>query len=444
MKQHLSKILSLAALAILFSFAACSEDDGGGGTVTPPSDLTQGNEQLVAAEVTVGGTDVISIEGTITEGFIMESGSSYWLNDIVEVVGSTLTVEPGTTVYANPDVPENAGVYLLINQGAKIEADGGNAAGLIRFTSGNVLVGGAATRDWGGIIIAGNGQINLGGTGQVEGVGAPYGGDNDADDSGTLRYVRIEYGGAFISASEDLNGLSLYGIGSGTTVEYVQVFEGGDDGIELYGGTVDLKHIVITNAQDDQLDYTNGWRGRAQFIAIVNSKTGDNGFEMDNLEGNETATPRSQPQISNVTMVNYNGAAGGEGVQLRRGTYGNFHNMLVIGYAPGVVVDGDESQGAVDTGDLVVANNGIFSSDPYSEWVANSEIPNENTLLDTEPVFTDGFVGVLAEADGVDPVDASVALDAWFDATDYVGAANPDGTAWWSGWALDVDGNTIN
>jgi len=457
----MQKFLRLFAYLIFGAvfLVACDDDDdndnpspnpGGGGSTV---DLSQGNAGLTVANQTVGGVDLVSIEGEITGNFTIAAGAKYWLNNSVFVKdGATLTIGAGATIYGNPEASGSVPAFLAVEQGAKINADGGNAGGVITLTSGRTLVGGTPeSGDWGGLIIAGRGILNTtnggGGSGIVEGTNLPYGGTDNADNSGTLRYVRVEYAGASITAEEDMNGIAFYGVGSGTTVEYVQVYKGADDGVEFYGGAVNAKYLVITDAKDDQIDYTQGWQGKLQYAIAVTSSQGDNGFECDNFDGGVSNEPFSQPKVSNVTVVNYNNAAGGRGLRLRNGTKGNFHNVLVVDHKTGVQVNGDVSQSFDASGELVFANSVIVGTGTKIDAGDNSKIAVDttNVTLETLPIsIANDFVGVMKSADGAKPVNAKTALDSFFDATDYVGAADPSGATWWTGgWIRSAAGDMI-
>ncbi|NJL23778.1 MAG: hypothetical protein HC902_00405 [Calothrix sp. SM1_5_4] len=246
-----------------------------------------------------------------------------------------LTLEPGTKVYGAP------GSYLAILRGSQIFANGTATAPVV-FTSlqrTNLRPG-----LWGGIVINGNAPINNCKPGasvcEAENEGIKndppkFGGNNPTESSGSLKYVRIEYAGFELSKDNELNGLTFYGVGSGTEVDGISVLYSADDGVEVFGGTVNLRRIVIVNPDDDGLDWDMGWTGKAQFVYIeTNNGTEDsNGIEADNLKSPMTAEPRSNPTLSNVTIVakNASNARLFNGILLRRGTGGQLHNFIVTG-----------------------------------------------------------------------------------------------------------------
>jgi hypothetical protein len=197
---------------------------------------------------------------------------------------------------------------LIVSRGSQLEAVG-TAALPIVFTSGNA-VGDRITGDWAGVALLGNATLNNGTdtagvfTDNLEGVDPTdargiYGGNNDASSCGHLEYVRIEFGGDEFSTDNELNGLTLAGCGSGTTLSHIQVHRGKDDGIEFFGGTAGMDHVVISGASDDSLDWDQGWRGNVQFLVVHQFEgIGDAGFEADNYGSMELATPRSNPPSS--------------------------------------------------------------------------------------------------------------------------------------------------
>ena len=173
----------------------------------------------------------------------------------------------------------------------------------IVFTS-DQPVGSRARGDWGGLIINGRAPVNIeGGEGVGEADTGVYGGNNPNDNSGSLRYVRVEFAGVEFSPDNELNGIAFQGVGRGGSYEFIQVHMNRDDALEWFGGTADIKYAVASNAADDSFDWTFGWSGRAQFIAIhQRGDDADNGIEADNNEFNNNLLPRSNPQIYNITL----------------------------------------------------------------------------------------------------------------------------------------------
>ena len=233
---------------------------------------------------------------------------------------------------------------------------------------------GSPQGDWGGLVFLGRATINtLGGENNAEGLSDElrnkYGGTDDASDCGTLKYVRVEFAGRPLSANNELNGITLNGCGSATVVDFVQVHRGVDDGVELFGGTVNLKHLVITGSDDDGLDWDKGWRGKGQFIITAQIPgRGNHGIEADNDASNADLLPRSAPTLFNVTLVGRNpdtAASEGpsRGLILRAGTAGKLSNVLVTHFTDkGLLVDGNPSKAQWTAGALAVSHSVFFQN----------------------------------------------------------------------------------
>ena len=310
-------------------------------------------------------TGVTVVTGPITTNTTWTTGTKYKLSGFVNVnAGATLTIQPGVIVFGEQATKGS----LIINRGARIDAQG-TAASPIVFTS-ERAPGARAGGDWGGVIIAGRAALNLaGGEAILEGgTGTTYGGGatpNDNDDSGTLRYVRIEWAGIAFTTNNEINGLTLGAVGRATTIDYVQVAFSGDDAYEPFGGTVNLRHIIATAPVDDMFDGDNGWRGYVQFALGVSNPdiadiSGSNGIENDNDANGTTSTPLTQPIFSNVTIlgprtqrptgtINPNFR---RGAHIRRNAQSNLFNSVVLGFTPGILIDGAPSNAGTGSGSL--------------------------------------------------------------------------------------------
>lgn len=304
---------------------------------------------FTAAPTATGARVVLA--GDITCNQTLSRDTTYVLRGYVKVRnGAVLTIQSGTTIVGDNTA---AGSSLWILRGARIDAQG-TAAQPIVFTS-NRAAGSRAPGDWGGIILVGNGVINRTGTILTEGptgIAENYGGGtNNADNSGTLRYVRIEYAGFDVSGggNSELNGLSMYAVGSGTTLEYVQALAGLDDSFEWWGGAADGRYLVSYESGDDHFDWSEGYVGRLQYlIAYQNARltpasgtgvlaTDPQGFEADGCAGSGCAngtrsTPFTDAIVANFTLVGLPTEAqtsGGRGLILRRGMIGALSNGIV-------------------------------------------------------------------------------------------------------------------
>ena len=230
--------LSISILSLLFT--ACESDDTADIVINNNGGTDNNNPS----------TDVIYLSGTQTADLTLKADKNYVLNGpLVMPAGTKLTIEPGTTVKA---LAGGTQVYIAILQGAQIIANG-TASKPITFTS-NAATPKAG--DWGGILIMGKAPINRGATATSEVGNFTYGGADAADNSGVLNYVIAKYTGAKINADAEFNGFSLYGVGSGTTINNVEAYEGADDGLEFFGGTVSATNVVVINAEDDSIDWT--------------------------------------------------------------------------------------------------------------------------------------------------------------------------------------------
>ncbi|MFO0550593.1 MAG: hypothetical protein U0271_19520 [Polyangiaceae bacterium] len=269
----------------------------------------------------------------------LSKDTKWVLKGVVSVPdGVTLTIEPGTTI-----VGDKASLgTLVVQRGGKLDAEG-TADEPIVFTSA-LPAGERSAGDWGGVVLLGKAPINEpGGEAEVEGFqdAQLYGGSNAADSSGTLRYVRIEFGGIEIAPDNEINGLTLAGVGSGTTIDFVEVRHTLDDCFEFFGGTVNVSHLVCYRNGDDGFDFDQGYQGSLQFLFLAQDPTiadDANGLEADNDKDDPAVTPVTNPKISNITLCGQNGDQAKQqyGFLFRRGFHGTVVNALVTGFEAGV------------------------------------------------------------------------------------------------------------
>lgn len=294
---------SLALVALTFTIGCSSDDDS---TVSVPN-----------LEGTV-------LQGTITSDLNIPAGN-YSLKGTVTVNnGATLTIQPGTT-FTVSTVDQAAGTnYLLIEQGAKLIANGTSTSPIV-FTAQSETIGA-----WGGIIMNGKARINAaGGTEIAEAGGKLYGGTDDADNSGSLKYVRVEYAGAAVTGgTAEYNAFSFFGLGTGTTLENLQAYKGADDGFEFFGGKVNATNIAAFGCEDDSIDWDKGYSGTLTNVWVKQPSNGDWGFETSNHPSEFNFSPRSNPTVNNVTVVG-NGNAGKAAFLFKEGTAGAINNVKV-------------------------------------------------------------------------------------------------------------------
>lgn len=251
----------------------------------------------------------------------------------------TLTIQAGAVLFGS-----SGNDYLVVNRGSRIQANG-TATNPIIFTARENVAGTATDSSqglWGGVIMLGRAPISdcntavPGGSANcqqvIEGTtGSLYGGATANDNSGSLRFVQIRYSGFAIAPGNELQGLTLGGVGSGTTIDNIQVHNSSDDGIEIFGGRVNLKNIAVTGADDDSLDTDLGYRGTIQFVLAVQKPTGDGDSHIEaDSNGNEDAAPRQYTRVSNATFIQSRASSGGNAVLMRGGTDYALLNSIIV------------------------------------------------------------------------------------------------------------------
>ena len=451
----MQKTILMAALVLVAACSGASGNDGGvgGGSAT-------GGGSAGGAGGGTSGSE-IAVSADIAGDTTWTANNTYRLKTLIYVNAGTLTIEPGTVIKGD------LGSALVVAPTAKINASGTKEKPIVFTSSKAVGSRGKAEGDWGGVVLLGHAKINTtGGINNAEGLADEprnkYGGTDDTHNCGTVKYTRIEFAGAALSANNELNGLTLYACGSQTVIDYVQIHRGLDDAIEIFGGTVDIKHLVLTGMDDDGLDWDQGWTGRGQFIVVQqNTGYGNHGIEADsNRDGNDLL-PRANPTLWNVTLIGRNpdttpSEGDSRGLMLRQGTAGKLTNFIVTNFTKeAMLVDHPATATQWASGALFVKNS-IFFHNPTAGWSAakGSTIPDagvdnqfdEATALalpalsnrDTDPMLTDALN---ITAPNFKPMAGSPALtggatpsgDTFFDATaSFVGAVGADD--WTAGW----------
>ncbi|MDT0643427.1 hypothetical protein RM553_11350 [Zunongwangia sp. F363] len=292
--------------------------------------------------------DASDLKGDVTADITLDADTEWMLTGALEVKeGATLTIEPGTTIMA---AAGGTDVYIAIEQGAMIDAEG-TADAPITITS---AAENPRSGDWGGLMLAGYASINSGETATTEVADITYGGNDDEDNSGSIDYMIIEYTGARIGGEQEFNGFTFYAVGSGTSISNIMVRYGDDDGIEWFGGTVDVDNALIVNAKDDWFDWTEGWRGNGtNFYGIrefgYNDVTEDpRGIEADNNSDNNDADPRSNPTIDGLTLYHQSTIAMADMIKIRRGSSITVNNGIIAIMA----AEGEDAGSASDFIDL--------------------------------------------------------------------------------------------
>lgn len=367
-------------------------------------------------------TDEFVLQGELAETKELKSGQVYVLKGGYHVKkGGSLKINEGVTILSEDDGDVD---YILIEQGGMINAQG-TASKPIVMTS-DLKEPGA----WGGIHICGRAPINLeGGTGKSEIGDASFGGTDVNDNSGILRYIRLEYTGYAFSEEKESNGFTFYGVGSGTQAEYLQSYKGADDGFEWFGGTVNGKYLVSTGSGDDSFDWTDGWCGKGQFwVAQQMSTEGDCLIEADNRSSNVILQPVSHPTISNLTLIGNNSTTSKRGARFRAGTYVKMYNALITGKPEAVTTETAETENSFPDGKSVIEYtvvSTIFKSGVAGLASATGNADNQ------EITFTNGYLGVLEGGKDMSEVDN------FFIRTNYKGAVSPDND-WTKGWTKSL------
>ena len=305
-----------------------------------------------------GRTDInyakplVTLSGPQAVSLTLSASNNYLLRGKVNMLaGTTLTIPAGTYLFGEKATTG----YLVIDRGAKIFVNGTKAAPVVLTSDQDPTIGAMAAGDNGGVVIHGRALANCANTAAgdscvSEGGAGYFGGNNDNDDSGVIRYMRIEYSGKELSPNNELNSLTMNAVGRSTTIEYVEAFMGSDDAFEWFGGTARCSHLVAAGQDDDGLDWQLGFRGRVQYAVVQQHPLrGDKGIEADNSEFNFAAPTRSNPIMTNLTLIGTNPPNTGSvspnrGIHLRRGTAGTILNSVIVGFrGPGLDLSDPET-----------------------------------------------------------------------------------------------------
>lgn len=449
----------------------------------------------------------------------LEAGTDWRLDKKIYVLdGQELHIEAGAVIKANV-AAGLAAPAVIVTRGGKIFARGTEQAPIVFTSVEDALDGSYAASNqgkWGGIIVLGRAYNNLlksdglgvqDGEGTIEGLSAPddrhhYGQDrweatdaeviagtqtegvlkadfNDEDNSGVIKYVSIRHGGAVIGTDNEINGLTCGSVGRGTVLEHIEVISNQDDGIEFFGGTVDIKYASILFCDDDYIDWDQGYTGRGQFIFGAQlptngacEKEGDHGFEIDGDDGNTSNGIMSNATFFNCTLI---GNLGDPGIEAKENTNGEVSNSIFANFSAGIRLNA-ESARANDAyenfmaGDLVFRNNTFVSNGALvstaggrtvdlvaaATALTNAGNIEDASLIDYTLVMeacannsvTDAYNAVPAA--GSATTNLAAPADDFFDAAPYRGAFVPGATPWTSGWTYgDVLGsdnalNTVN
>ena len=439
------------------------------------------------ASVTLGAQQVVTVTQDITTSTTWTAINKYRISGFIHVQnGATLTIEPGTVIEGDFDV---VGSSLFVMRGARIIANG-TASQPIVFTSSRP-VGQRQAGDWGGLILLGNGIINRAAPVILEGTGNSAanpqidyaGGTNNADDSGILRYVRVEFAGYATAPDQELNSFTFAAIGSGTQMDHLESLNGLDDAFEFFGGAVDAKYMVSYNSGDDHFDMSEGYVGRLQYliayqnVAVVprpqagNTSTDPQGIENDGCAGTnctngQNSLPLTIPLVANFTLVGppagvNEAGAGLVGMMLRRGTGGYYLNGVVTRWGRAAISLRDQT--TLDreaAGDLILRNIHVAETGATFQAASGTTVqgtvdltanaievagsataaalfsalpaaPTTTAQLDWMPA-----ANAAIRTGGLTTFPAAVATraGAFVTGTPFRGAVDPAGAKWWEGW----------
>lgn len=386
--RKLNSLLLIGLLSVGL-FSSCSDDNNNpdpGVEITPTTPVPTST----------------TLSGAITSSVTLTKDKTWTLDGFVYVTNnSTLTIQPGTRIVSRR---ANAGV-LVITRGSKIDAKG-TASEPIVFTSAESS---PVAGDLGGVVVAGSAPWN-GNHAQMEGIADgnynKFGGTVSNDNSGFLQYIRIEYAGKTANPNDEVNGLSMYGVGSGTTVDHIQVTRGLDDGFEFFGGTFNAKYLIAYNCADDDFDFDDGYRGNLQYLISVKDpaftdtkSSGDfsNNLEWDNMSAASkgyATTPVTHARISNMTVVGPNNVASpvltnyGFGARFRRGSEFEIVNSVFLGnQQASLSIESSETAAAYTAGTSVFKNN-VIHSIAASPFNIGSDVTNGLTAAQIQTLAT--------------------------------------------------------
>jgi len=462
----MKRILLVSVLAsLVLTNCRKIEIDGGGSSIKDTGNLE----------------DSYVLSGRYEDDKTLQAGKTYVLKGTVYFLnGAKLTIPAGTTIKAE----KSSRGTLVICRGAQILANG-TADKPIVLTSDQSS---PERRDWGGVVILGRATTNAsfngtqgvgeieGGVNTAEGLGL-YGGADDNDNSGVLKYVPIEYAGYAFLPDKELNGLTFGAVGRGTLVDHVQVSHANDDSFEWFGGTVDCKYLIAYKGLDDDFDTDNGFRGRVQFAigfrdSTVADISGSNGFESDNDANGSNLSPQTAPVFSNVTLVGplatLSSAANSNykrGLHTRRNSAFSLFNSIVIGWPTGWLLDASTGT-PTDVNFAGGAPKAFFSNTLFAgnksnfSYASSSTSPTGWSVTDVTNYFnrpgggnsvltSSSDAGLVAPFTYDNSVDfnlssgspAAIGADftnskldgTFFTTTAYRGATNV-GDTWWTGW----------
>ncbi|MFH6602871.1 hypothetical protein ACEZ3G_05240 [Maribacter algicola] len=383
MKLKTIRFFSLFAAVLAFTLVSCSDDDNSPdpGPILPDATCDDGVKNGDETGVDCGGscsnscdtpTEGTELSGSQTDDLTLDPTKTYTLTGTYSIEsGATLTIPAGTMIVAD----SGTDIYIVVKKGGKIDVQGTSAAPVV-MTSANETPG-----DWGGLVIAGNATTTEGVNAVAEVGGIVYGGSDDTDNSGSISYLIINYAGAQINSESQYNGLTLYAVGSGTTIDNVAILNGTDDGVEFFGGTVSASNFYLENNEDDAVDWTEGWNGTLTNTYVLHTNAGfSTAIEADGANNN--------PTIVNFTAVS---TQGGTALQFKKESGATITGLSLTGYEISVDMK--------DNGPLTNVQIDGSDADPALTYLADASVDasafawvdtdNQVTIMSLEGTLTE-------------------------------------------------------
>ena len=470
-RQLFRPYFSLLLLSAFLFFAACDEEEDDSDTdSTSQTTDTTGIVQGVVTDASLRSAMGAAKRSVFWRGTVILDGPVY-VQD-----GETLTIQAASVIKGRAKPEGQTASSLIIARGGKLIAEGTKESPIIFTYEEDPLDGSTppSTRGrWGGVIILGKASLNsTPATTSIEGIPTTeergkYGGTEDSDNSGSLRYLSIRHGGAVIGANNEINGLTLGGVGSGTTIEYIEVIGNKDDGIELFGGRVNLRYLISAYNADDAVDYDEGYRGFCQFVILhqdPGAEAADRGFECDGGTTPEDAEPYATPIFVNVTLRGnrtkrvatfrdnaggffynslFTGSAKGIDIEKTSGTansYLHFQNARLVFKSNAFHISGADNLNQLYKINVPAAGNGEDSTEDLSDSEQRG-LENAKNKPNVGISFKKGSSQPSVTTDFPDPYvlpdsELSNYPSHGYQNANYIGAVDPSGTPWYEGWSF--------
>ncbi len=389
MKLKNSNLLLILAMAFSIILVSCSGDDNGGGDPPAQATCSDGIQNGTETGIDCGGScsacavaEEVNLTGSQTEDRTLDPTKEYKITGTYSIeTGVTLTIPAGTVIVS--DVGSDK--YIVVQKGGQIEVQGTAANPVIMTSSGE------SPGDWGGLVIAGNATTTEGVDAIAEVGGILYGGSDDADNSGSISYLIINYAGAQINSESQYNGLTLYSVGSGTTIDNIAILNGTDDGVEFFGGTVSVSNFYLENNEDDAVDWTEGWSGTITNTLVIHTIDGfSTAIEGDGVN--------NDPTFVNFTAIS---STGGIALQFKKESGATITGLSLAGYVTSldfpnggafsnVQIDGADADPTLTyVGDATVdiATFAWVNTETNVETVALEGTITTNTTLDASIIY---------------------------------------------------------